>query len=789
MIALRLFGGASLESDGDALRGPATQRHRLALLGLLCVSHPRPLSRDKLMGYLWPERDATRARRLLNQALHVLRKTLGEDAIVSAGDELRLASPPLECDVLAFEEALATGDLVRATRLYAGPLLDGFFLDDAAEFEHWLDDERERLRREWRNAMAELAEQRLAAGDAAGADACWRRLLLDDPHDARATVGLMQALESLGDRAGALRQAHLHQLLLEEDFGAGPDSEVRTLADRIRSGAAGDPAANAAASLTSTAEKVDAAEPGDAAGVGTAAAPGAIEPVASSRWSWRHTAGAAAALLALGTLAWASTRPLAPRPSEITRIAVLPLSNLTGDPRQDYFVAGMHDALISELARVGALTVYSRQSVLRYANSDLPLPAIAKELGVDAVVEGAVFKSGDSVRISVQLVRAQPEQQLISETFTGSLDRALALHGKVARAVAEVTRARLPAAVRKRLESERAVDPAAREAYLSGLYHLEHATYGEALPPAEAEAEIRRAIAKLEEAVALDSTWAAAYAKLALADHWLASGPWGGAEAYYPRSKAAALRAIQLDPAEAQAYASLGFVLLYHELDWQGAERAIRRANELDPNSHHWIYALYLAAAGRPEAIAEFRAAEERDPASYVLKSQVATAYGCAGRYEEAIAQARALHARVAAPDTARVVGGTRWLRYFTARQYSLAGAHDEAIDAAQRYLALTDTPTAGPLLAFTLAMGGRRDEARSVLAAMDTTWARGFGGGQADVFAALGDTVRALDAVARLVKASEGQVVYPRCWPVYTLLRDDPRFGELLRPLGLPNP
>ncbi|MEZ4412783.1 MAG: winged helix-turn-helix domain-containing protein, partial [Gemmatimonadales bacterium] len=126
MISLKLFGGASLERDGAILSGRVAQRHRLALLSLLAVSHPRPLSRDKLLGYLWPERDTDHARNLLKQAVHVIRKALGEGVIRSAGDDLYFEPSQLDCDALAFEESLASGDRERAIELYAGPFLDGF---------------------------------------------------------------------------------------------------------------------------------------------------------------------------------------------------------------------------------------------------------------------------------------------------------------------------------------------------------------------------------------------------------------------------------------------------------------------------------------------------------------------------------------------------------------------------------------------------------------------------------------------------------------------------------------
>ncbi len=787
MTLIRLFGGASLERDGAILSGPAAQRHRLALLSLLCVSHPRPMSRDKLLGYLWPERDTAHARNLLKQAVHVLRRTLGEEAVVSAGDELRLGSPPLECDLLSFGEAVEAGDWERASGIYSGPFLDGFFLSDAPEFEHWVDQVRERLRREWRQALATLAEQQLTSGDTDVACQSWQHLLADDPHDARATIALMETLEQMGDRAGAIRQARLHEILLERDFGAGPDAAVRAAADRIRAGdgvkdaTPPEPEAHLGGAITE-APPPPHGEP--AGGIREQRQPA----LPQAAWRWKRTTGIVTALLLLGTLAWISTRALSDQRDAITRIAVLPLANLTGDPAQDYFVAGMHDALISELAQVEALTVLSRQSVLRYEDSDVPLPAIAEALHVDAIVEGAVFKSGDSVRISVQVIQANPERHLIAETFTGPLDRALPLQGEVAHVVAEAMRAQVSPAVRERLVHQRTVDPAAQDAYLSGLYHLEHAAYGQGLPGPEWRAETRQAIAKLQEAVALDPTWAAAHAKLALSYHWLASAFGEESDLYFRKSKASALRALALDSTEAQAWASLGFVLFLHEWDWTGAEQAIRRAIELEPNAHHWIYALYLREAGRhEESIAEYRKAEARDPLSDHLKAQVANEYACAGRHDEAVAEARKLTARVAASGRSGVVGDSTWLLAFLVRENSFAGRHAEAIAAGQQLLARTDTLYAGPALAFALAMGGRSGEARSLVAWMEEKgWSSGLVGEPA-VYAALGDTARAVSATITALR-EEKDLATVRCWTVFRMLPDNPKLEELLRPVHFPN-
>lgn len=234
MLFLRLLGGPSLCDNGSTLTGPATQRHRLALLALLASSRSRPQSRDKLVGWLWPERDVEHARNLLNQGVHALRRAIGEAGIISVQDELRLDPAAVACDVVAFEDAIAAGELERAIGLYTGPFLDGFHLPGASEFEHWADGERDRLRRSYARSLESLAEAAEERREWSSAVERWRGLVSEEPYNARVTLRLMRALDGAGDRAGALQQARLHTLLLQQEFEAEPDPDVVALADRLR---------------------------------------------------------------------------------------------------------------------------------------------------------------------------------------------------------------------------------------------------------------------------------------------------------------------------------------------------------------------------------------------------------------------------------------------------------------------------------------------------------------------------------------------------------------------------
>jgi len=233
-LRLRTLGGLAVEGDPRPVLGAATQRRPLALLALLASARERGVSRDKLLGYLWPESSADKARHLLNQALYALRRNLAADDLFLGSSELRLNPATLSADMREFEEALDKGDPERAAALYAGPFLDGFFLSDAPEFEHWVDAERTRLASRAERAVESLAAAATARGDHRASAEWWRRLTVFDPLSSRFALGLMEALAAAGDRAGALRHARVHEQLLAQEMGTSPDARVVELVQKLR---------------------------------------------------------------------------------------------------------------------------------------------------------------------------------------------------------------------------------------------------------------------------------------------------------------------------------------------------------------------------------------------------------------------------------------------------------------------------------------------------------------------------------------------------------------------------
>jgi TolB-like protein len=234
MITVQLLGGACLRSGDAPLSGPPAQRHRIALLALIVAAWPQPLPRDRAITMLWPERDTTSARRLLNLAVHVLRAALGEDAIASTGDGLLLNPSHLNCDFHDLRAAIEADAPDRVARLYTAPLLDGFHLDDSTEFGYWLDERRNELSHAYIGALLALAERQGQSGDLHGRVRTCMRLVAVDPHSSTYAQGLMRALYAAGDQAGAIHHAGEHARRRRMDLDLDADPKVVALAEHLR---------------------------------------------------------------------------------------------------------------------------------------------------------------------------------------------------------------------------------------------------------------------------------------------------------------------------------------------------------------------------------------------------------------------------------------------------------------------------------------------------------------------------------------------------------------------------
>lgn len=487
--------------------------------------------------------------------------------------------------------------------------------------------------------------------------------------------------------------------------------------------------------------------------------------------------------------------------SAVRSLAVLPLVNGTGDSTQAHYVAGFHEALLTELERFPELTVTARASALEAVGADRPVSEVAARLGVDAVVEGTVTRDGDSVRFDATLVDGESEEPLWAGSYASRVTEALSLPREAASELALAVE--VPAGeVRDRTAVRAAPGAEAQDAYLSGVYEL-RGPATEASHPA-LQARLRRAIGHLERAVALAPDWAAAHAKLGLAYHWLASTDarigtdYSIAEEYFPKAKDAALRAVALDETEAQGYASLGYVLYMHERDWVGAERALRRAVTLEPSAaNQTLLGLYLTAAGRAEeAIPHLREAEARDPLSRRAVWALAHAYGCAGRHEEKIARLVELTGWLADPRS-ELRGGNAQIgpgnlhgaRLQIAYARSALGEHDRAMAGMEEVVAATDSSLASVAsLAYVYASAGRRVEATALVDLLDERDER-WKFLAPEALVAVGEIDRAVGVFEEAAEiAPSVTLAQLRCVIGYPEIRRDPRILAVERELGMPD-
>ena len=360
------------------------------------------------------------------------------------------------------------------------------------------------------------------------------------------------------------------------------------------------------------------------------------EPLLRRNWGFRLAAMSAMLLVGVA-VGWfvlhETSRPRGQASAgRVGSLAVLPLENLSGDKEQDYFADGMTDELITNLGKISALRVISRTSVMQYRGAKKPLPEIARELNVDALVEGTVLRSGERVRITAQLVGVNPEKHLWAESYERDLRDVLALQDEVALDIANRIQVKLTSREQASLLNARPVDPAAHSAYLRGVYFWNKRT----------EQDLEKSIEYFHQAVQRDPRYALPYAGLANAYNFLGSSHLFPREAY-PKAYAAALRALELDETLGEAHAALGYYKAAYEWDLLGADRELQRAIELNPGyalAHVWRADSVLSKLERhAEALAELDRARELDPTSLMVSDQRGWVLYMARRYNEAIEQ------------------------------------------------------------------------------------------------------------------------------------------------------
>jgi TolB-like protein/tetratricopeptide (TPR) repeat protein/predicted Ser/Thr protein kinase len=490
------------------------------------------------------------------------------------------------------------------------------------------------------------------------------------------------------------------------------------------------------------------------------------------------TASAVAALLLITVFIWKLVEVKwraspAVGATSIQSLAVLPLENLTGDPKQDYFADGMCDALITELSQIKKLRVISRTSVMQYKDKHENPAQIAQELGVDALVEGSVLRSDDRVRISAELVQPQTGQNLWAHSYERTVTDILALQSDVARDIVTQIQIQLTQPEQERLAKTRTVVPAAYDAYLQGNYFVAKRT-GEA---------VTQAVADYREAIQLDPTYAPSYAGLAGALTLAADYKDVPSSQVLPEAEAAAVKALQLDDNLAYAHAVLGQIRAYR-LEWSGVLDEFQRAIELNPgeaNSHHW-HALALACAGRSdEAISEMKLAQELDPRSLIINANLSWVLYLAARYDEAVAQAQ----RTVAMDSSFAVAhGYLGQVYLAQRDYA------KALQELQQALALSGNETSFKAeLGNAYAVAGKKPEALEILRDLLQMYSRQYVSPYtiALVYVGLDQRDEAFQWLDKAYQERSVRLINIAVHPRFASLHSDPRFVALVQRIGLP--
>jgi TolB-like protein/DNA-binding winged helix-turn-helix (wHTH) protein/Tfp pilus assembly protein PilF len=467
-------------------------------------------------------------------------------------------------------------------------------------------------------------------------------------------------------------------------------------------------------------------------------------------WPTRRVIFALALVLSLPILAVWLFRSRGRAPTGIRSLAVLPLDNLSGDASQNYFADGMTDELITDLAQISALRVISRTSVMVYKGARKPLPQIARELNVDAVVEGTVLRSGNQVRITAQLIEASTDKHLWSQSYEGELRDTLALQQRVAGAIADQIRINLTPQEQAVLKSAKAINPEAYESYLKGRYFWNKRTAD----------GLKVALAYFNQAIEEDPKYAQAYS--GLADTYALLGDWQYAvmtpKEAFPKAKAAAIKALELDSALGEAHNSLAFVLDGFDWDLDSGGKEFRRAIELNPGyatAHHW-YAWHLSLLGRyDEAIAEMKKAENLDPLSLIINADLAELLVLAHSYDESIRQSR---------KTIEMDPNFALAHNQLAQAYLQEHRYEEAVAELQKAVQLSgDSPTCIANLARAYVASGKRSEALQLLGDLKKRSNPGYSNASeiAMIYASLGDADQAMNWLERVADRRKARFGY----------------------------
>jgi TolB-like protein/DNA-binding winged helix-turn-helix (wHTH) protein/Tfp pilus assembly protein PilF len=501
-------------------------------------------------------------------------------------------------------------------------------------------------------------------------------------------------------------------------------------------------------------------------------------PVTVPWWRSRWAAlGAAVLVLSLvlgfAVNVWKGRFSSSAHATRIEAIAVLPLENLTGDSSQEYFVDGMTDALITDLAQIRALRVISRTSTMQYKGVKKPLPEIAKELHVDAILEGSVVRSGSRVRIDAQLIQAATDQHVWAKHYDQELRDVVTLQNEVARAVASEIQVRLLPQEQAQLATAKPVNPEAYENYLKARFFMHKWTAD----------GFTQAIVHFQRAIEKDPSFALAYAGLSDSYRGLSFAAPVSPRETWPRAEAAARKALELDDSLGEAHASLAAFKYRFQWDWRGADEEYQRALALAPNNAdvYGHYSVFLRTANRyQEAIAAAQRRVELDPLSHTQRADLGAAYLIARQYDQAIQELQKIVATSSEQALPHQLLGVA---------YEHTGQSREALAEFEKAVAVSRRdPVYLGSLAHAYARFGRPAEARKILFELEQDSTRKYVAPYtiALVWLGLDEKGQALSWLEKAYEDHSFPLVTINSWPWFDPLRSDAHFQDLVRRIGL---
>ena len=787
MIQLQTLGSLNLQRDGVEVRSVLSQPKRLALLVFLATAQPRGfLSRDKLLGLFWPEADDAAARNALRQALHYLRRSLGEATITSRTERDVGIDPQLIwCDAAAFDVAIDERRYADALELYRGEFLSGFFTEDAPDIERWIDEERTRRRRQAVDAAWALAQTEEDRGELRTAVLWARKAIGLVPYDEAAARRLVTLLDRAGESGAAIEAFEEFERRLSAEYGITPSDETRQQIEAIR---ARRHAPAPAPVVVYTAPQLKPIAPAEPISVPAAA----IEvqpqrPTSKKKFPWKRVAAALVIEVALVAAGWLTTsslrRPRLTEPAVDNRaIAVLPFVNMSEDASNEYFSDGITEEILNSLVQVDGLRIASRTSSFAYKGQQNDVREIGRKLGVGVVLEGSVRKSGDRVKITAQLVKVTDGYHLWSKTFDREVTDIFAVQEEIAHAITNALALQFSAEDHEEHARRSTKDAKAYDLYLRGKYLISIAS----------QEKNARAIEYFGQAAARDPHFSLAYAGLAKAH--MSAAEFVPPRQVLPRAKMAAMRALQLDSTLVETRLALSEVRQVYDRDWQAAEYEIKRAIALQPGSAdaHAAYANLLLDSRRYEEARKEREftwqlRAEQVPDSSAINFRVdrhvswSSFYWITGDSKRAMDESRAALALDPSNPTAHVVLASVLLE---------VDRPAEAVREMEKVRQLTNNGL--PYLTHlgrAYAAVGRTTEARALLDTLNARSATQYVGKDqiALLSLALGDTAGALTWLERAVDDFHWWMPNSNYHPLWRGLWEQPRFKAMMRTIGAP--